>query len=100
MAALWVAIEWTHSYTGFEWLNLGNAGSGMSVPLRLAPITGVWGISFASLMAAALANRRAARSRGLRILWLVPLLWLVLLPEVPPVTRGTASAVVVQPNID
>ena len=26
IAALWVAIEWTHSYTGFEWLNLGNAG--------------------------------------------------------------------------
>jgi apolipoprotein N-acyltransferase len=35
VGALWVAIEWTHSYTGFEWLNLGNAGSDMSIPLRL-----------------------------------------------------------------
>ena len=57
VAALWVAIEWTHSYTGFEWLNLGNAGSDMSIPLRLAPLTGVWGLSFAfALMSAAVAS--------------------------------------------
>ena len=99
VAALWVALEWTHSYTGFEWLNLGNAGSSMSVPLRLAPITGVWGLSFVfALLAAALANI-ALRGPRLRILWLVPLMGLGLLPEVPPVARGTATAIVAQPNL-
>jgi apolipoprotein N-acyltransferase len=99
VAALWVALEWTHAYTGFEWLNLGNAGSAMSVPLRLAPITGVWGLSFVfALLAAALANL-ALRGPRLRILWLAPLLALVLLPEVPPVTRGTATAIAAQPNL-
>ena len=46
VAALWVAIEVTHGPLGFAWLALGNAGIDMAVPLRLAPITGVYGISF------------------------------------------------------
>src|SRR6185437_6740878 len=47
IAAMWTGIEWTHRFTGFTWLNLGNAASDMaSLPLRLAPVTGVWGISF------------------------------------------------------
>jgi apolipoprotein N-acyltransferase len=99
-AALWVAIEWTHSYTGFEWLNLGNAGSNMSVPLRLAPITGVWGLSFVFvLMAAAIASIVLRKSR-LRIVWLALLPLLMLLPDVPQPERGNASAILVQPNID
>lgn len=100
IAALWVAIEWTHSYTGFEWLNLGNAGSNMSVPLRLAPITGVWGISFVfALMSAGVAWIVLRKSRP-QILWLLVLPALVLLPEVPRAERGYASAILVQPNID
>jgi apolipoprotein N-acyltransferase len=100
IAALWVAIEWTHSYTGFEWLNLGNAGSNMSIPLRLAPITGVWGLSFAfALMSAAIASLILRRPR-LQILWLLLLPALLFLPEVPNVERGNASAILVQPNID
>jgi len=100
IAALWVAIEWTHSYTGFEWLNLGNAGSDMSIPLRLAPITGVWGLSFAfALMSAAIASL-ILRRRRLQILWLLLLPALIFLPEVPNVERGDASAILVQPNID
>ena len=74
VAALWVAIEWTHSYTGFEWLNLGNAGSDMSIPLRLAPLTGVWGLSFAfALMSAAIASIILRKPRA-------QILWLLLLP--------------------
>jgi apolipoprotein N-acyltransferase len=100
IAALWVAIEWTHSYTGFEWLNLGNAGSDMSIPLRLAPIAGVWGISFAfALMSAAIACMILRQPR-IRIVWLVLLPLLLLLPEVPNSERGDAWAVLVQPNID
>jgi apolipoprotein N-acyltransferase len=99
IAALWVVIEWTHGYTGFEWLNLGNAGSNMSVPLRLAPLTGVWGLSFAfALMGAAVASLVLRRPR-LQIAWLLLLPGLVFLPDVPPVERGDVSAVMVQPNI-
>jgi len=100
IAALWVAIEWTHSYTGFEWLNLGNAGSSMSVPLRLAPIAGVWGLSFVfALMSAAVAWLILRKSRP-QILWLFLLPALLLLPDVPSFDRGRASAILVQPDID
>jgi apolipoprotein N-acyltransferase len=100
IAALWVAMEWTHSYTGFEWLNLGNAGSNMSVPLRLAPITGVWGLSFVfALISAAVAWLILRKSRP-QILWLLILPALLFLPDVPGFERGNASAILVQPNID
>ena len=101
IAALWVVIEWTHSWTGFEWLNLGNAGSNMSLPLRLAPITGVWGLSFVfALMSAAIACDRFSADRVSQILWLLLLPALVFLPDVPAFERGNASAILVQPNID
>jgi apolipoprotein N-acyltransferase len=100
IAALWVAIEWTHSYTGFEWLNLGNAGSNMSVPLRLAPIAGVWGLSFVfALISASIAWIILRKSRP-QILWLLLLPAILFLPEVPGFQRGNASAILVQPNID
>jgi apolipoprotein N-acyltransferase len=100
VGALWVAIEWTHSYTGFEWLNLGNAGSDMSIPLRLAPLTGVWGLSFAfALMSAAIASIILRKPRA-QILWLLLLPVLVFLPEVPNAERGNVSAILLQPNID
>jgi apolipoprotein N-acyltransferase len=99
IAALWVALEWTHSYTGFEWLNLGNAGSGMSVPLRLAPITGVWGLSFVfALMSAVVASLLLRRNR-IHTLWLAPLPLLLVLPDVPALERGDTPAILVQPNI-
>jgi len=100
VAALWAAIEWTHSYTGFEWLNLGNAGSDMSIPLRLAPLTGVWGLSFAfALTSAAIASIVLRRPR-VQILWLLLLPALVFLPEAPNAERGNVSAILLQPNID
>lgn len=99
IGALWVALEWTHAYTGFEWLNLGNAGSDMSIPLRLAPLTGVWGISFAfALMSAAIASVILRKPRT-RILWLLLLPALVFLPDVPRAEPGNAAAILVQPNI-
>ncbi len=100
IAALWVALEWTHSWTGFEWLNLGNAGSGMALPLRLAPVTGVWGLSFVfALMSAGVAFLILRRPRT-QILWLLVLPGLWLLPRLPAFERGDAAAVLVQPNID
>ena len=64
IAALWVAIESTHGALGFAWLALGDAGIDMAVPLRLAPFTGVYGLSFLfALTAAALALPFLRRSR-------------------------------------
>lgn len=100
IAALWVATEWTHSYTGFEWLNLGNAGSSLPLPLRLAPFTGVWGISFALAMIGAVIAMLVMRLQRHPAVWLLALPCLMLLPDLPEARKGSASAVIVQPNLD
>ena len=100
VAALWVVIEWTHSYTGFEWLNLGNAGSDMTVPLRLAPFTGVWGLSFVFALISCVIAAVILRRFRLASLWLLILPGLFVLPEIPAPERGDRAAVLVQPNID
>src|SRR5579884_1780139 len=99
VAALWVAIEVTHGPLGFAWLTLGNAGIDMSIPLRLAPYTGVYGLSFVfAAMAAALALALLRRPR-VELAWMAALPLLVLLPAMPPAERGNDSAVLLQPNI-
>jgi apolipoprotein N-acyltransferase len=99
VAALWVAVEVTHGSLGFAWLALGNAGIDMGVPMRLAPFTGVYGLSFVfALMAATLALAVMRRPR-VELLWLAPILLLVLLPPMPPAERGREAALLVQPNI-
>ena len=99
VAALWVAVEWSHNYLGFAWLALGNAGITMAVPLRLAPYTGVYGLSFVfMMMAAALALACLRRSR-MEFAWLAVLLFVVLLPPVPRPQRAREAAVLLQPNI-
>lgn len=99
IAALWTGIERTHGPLGFAWLTLGNAGIDMSLPARLAPWVGVYGLSFLfALMAAALAGVALRRPRK-ELAWLIalPLLWL--LPELPLDAEATESAVMLQPNI-
>ena len=99
VAALWVAVEVTHGPLGFAWLALGNAGIDMSFPLRLAPLTGVYGLSFVfALMATALALAILRRPR-IELAWLGLLLPLVLLPALPSAERGRQSALLVQPDI-
>jgi apolipoprotein N-acyltransferase len=99
VAALWTAVEVTHGPLGFAWLALGNAAIDMGVPLRLAPFTGVYGISFVFMaMAAALAGAVLRRPR-VELLWLLPLLFLVFLPPMPPAQRGRDTALLVQSNI-
>jgi apolipoprotein N-acyltransferase len=97
--AIWVAIERTHAPLGFAWLALGNAGVDMGAPMRLAPLAGVYGISFAFAMtgtAIALILLRRPR-RELVPLLALPLLYL--LPALPEAQAGNQSAVLVQPNI-
>lgn len=99
VAALWTGIERTHGTFGFAWLTLGNAASEMSLPLRLAPVVGVYGISFVLVMLntglALLILRRPRK----QLMWLLVLPLLFLLPDLPPVTRGTKSATALQPNL-
>ncbi|HEX2971683.1 MAG TPA: hypothetical protein VHP11_05090, partial [Tepidisphaeraceae bacterium] len=99
VAALWTAIEATHGALGFAWLALGNAGVDMGVPMQLAPITGVYGISFVfAMMGTALALAILRRSR-LELAWLAALPMLLALPHLPIPERGRETAVLVQPNL-
>jgi apolipoprotein N-acyltransferase len=99
VAALWVAIEVTHGPLGFAWLALGNAGIEMGVPLRLAPITGVYGLSFVfAAMSAGIALLALRRPRQ-EMLWLAAMPFLIFLPPMPDQHRGRESALLVQPNI-
>ncbi len=99
VAALWVAIEATHGSLGFAWLVLGNAGIDMGVPLRLAPITGVWGLSFLFMMMATALALAALRRPRPELLWLLVLPFLAFLPPMPPALRGQNTAVLLQPNV-
>ncbi|MGA8578608.1 MAG: apolipoprotein N-acyltransferase [Bryobacteraceae bacterium] len=99
VAALWVALEATHGFFGFAWLALGNAAIDMSVPLRLAPSTGVYGVSFVfAMMAAALALRLLGRPRK-DLAWMAALLLLFLLPPLPDAQPGRETALLVQPDL-
>ncbi|MGZ4110241.1 MAG: hypothetical protein ACXVP7_11210, partial [Actinomycetota bacterium] len=57
LAALWTVLEWVRGawpLGGFGWGQLGSTQTNEAFLLRLAPITGVWGMSFVVLAAAAL----------------------------------------------
>ena len=98
--ALWVALEITHGYLGFAWLTLGNAGLSMSVPMRLAPYAGTYGVSFVfAMLAAALALALLRRPRA-QLLGIVLLPVLILLPRLPEPKRGARAAILVQPDIN
>ena len=99
VAALWVAVEVTHGPLGFAWLELGNAGIDMGVPLRLAPFTGVYGLSFVFAMLSAALALVALRRPRRELLWLLTLPFLILLPPMPPAERGRDAALLTQPNI-
>ena len=100
VAALWTGLERTHATFGFTWLDLGNAGINMSLPLRLAPICGVYGLSFVFAMLStglACVILRYPRWR-LAPLMVLPLLWL--LPSIPEGIATDKTALMVQPNVN
>ncbi len=99
VAALWVAVEATHGPLGFAWLTLGNAGIDMGIPMRLAPFTGVYGLSFLfALMGAAVALAALRRPRR-ELLWLGLAPLVMLLPSLPDARPGEETALLVQPNL-
>lgn len=100
VAALWTAIEGTHPHAGFTWLMLGHAAVDMAVVARLAPLTGVLGMSFVLAMmnvGVALALLRRPRRR---LIPLAPLLLLYVVPRLPTAPPARHTAWLVQPNID
>jgi apolipoprotein N-acyltransferase len=71
----------------------------MGIPLRLAPFTGVYGLSFVFMtMSTALALAVLQRPRR-ELLWLAPLPLLILLPAMPAAESGRDTALLLQPNI-
>ncbi|HLG99791.1 MAG TPA: apolipoprotein N-acyltransferase [Bryobacteraceae bacterium] len=99
IAALWTGIERTHSTFGFAWLALGNAAIDMPLPLRLAPFTGVYGISFLFALTAATVAVILLRRGGRPVYWLAMVPGLLLLPDIPAPENGTQTALLVQPNM-
>jgi apolipoprotein N-acyltransferase len=100
VAALWTGIERTHGPFGFAWLDLGNAGISMPVPMRLAPVIGVYGLSFVfAMLGCALALVILRRPRR-ELTWLISLPFLLVLPRAPAPIRGSEQALLVQPNLD
>lgn len=100
VAALWTGIERTNGPLAFAWLDLGNAGIDMPVAMRLAPITGVYGLSFVFAMLGCAVALVALRRPRRELIWLLALPWLFVLPDTPGPARGAEEALLVQPNID
>lgn len=101
VAALWAAIERTHGDLGFQWLTLGNAAADMGVPLRLAPFTGTYGVSFVFVLMAMSWLKVAQRRPRHYLPWLAGAAALLfVLPPLPDATPGTEQAIVLQPNLN
>ncbi|MGH9721172.1 MAG: apolipoprotein N-acyltransferase, partial [Bryobacteraceae bacterium] len=100
ISALWVAVDFTLGSLGYVWITAGHAGADMGIPMRLAPYTGVHGLSFAFMIMATAMAQVALRSPRRRLLWLLALPLLILLPPLPEFAPGQTRAAIVQPNVE
>jgi len=100
VAALWAGIERTHGPLGFTWLDLGNAGINMPFPMRLAPFTGVYGLSFVFAMLGCGVALVILRRPRVQVAWILVLPLLLVLPSAPARDQGPEQALLVQPNVD
>src|SRR5215472_16258214 len=91
IAALWTGIERTHATFGFAWLDLGNAAIDMPLLLRLAPITGVYGISFLFALTSAVVAMILLRRGRRPVYWLAAIPALLLLPDLPAPEAGSQT---------
>lgn len=97
--AIWVAMERIPYLYDYKWLMLGNAGIDMSLPMRLAPVTGVYGLSFLFAMLGTALAFVALRRPRIQIAPLLLLLLLAVVPAIPEPAAATELAVSVQPSI-
>ena len=96
LACMWVAVERIPTPFNFMWLKLGDAGVNMGVPIRVAPYTGVYGLSFFfALMSAALAWVMLKRPRR-DLLWLIIVVVPFAFTYFPDQVKSTDSAVTVR----
>jgi len=100
VAALWTGLERTHGLLGFTWLQLGNAGIDMQMPMRIAPVLGVYGLSFVFATVACAAALVLLRRPRRELAWIAALPVLLILPAAPAPEKGSEHAMLVQPNID
>jgi len=100
IAALWTGIERTHGFFGFAWLDLGNAAIDWPFLMRLAPITGVYGLSFVFAMLGCAVSLLVMRRPIRQLFWLAALAILFALPGLQHPAPGSRKALVMQPNID
>jgi apolipoprotein N-acyltransferase len=67
LAALWTVLEWLRGMWpvgGFGWGQLGSTQTGDPFLLRLASVTGVWGVSFVVVLVAGLLMLAVERARS------------------------------------
>jgi apolipoprotein N-acyltransferase len=105
LAALWTAIDWLRSFalTGFPWATLGYTLHADPWLLALAPVAGVYALSFAGALAGAslhAAHARRFRAAALGLAGLAALHVAGAVASGPPATAGSVSVAVLQGNID
>jgi apolipoprotein N-acyltransferase len=100
LAAAWTAIDWLRGMWplgGFTWANLGTSQVDDRAILRLASVTGVWGVTFVVVFAnAAVAAWFARRGRGVaRIALVAAALAAILAPALIPLPAATGAPVTI-----
>ncbi len=100
IAAAWTAIEWLRGMWplgGFTWASLGTSQVDDRALVRLASVTGVWGVTFVVVFAnAAVASWFARRGRGgVRIALVVAATVLILAPALIPLPAPTGDPVTI-----
>lgn len=104
-AGLWVLQEWlkTWLFTGFPWLFVGYAFSDVPMLTSLAPVFGVFGLSFVAVLFACSVVELFRKRFGYVIISITTLLASVILYFVNPIwtkpTGETLSVALVQGNI-
>jgi apolipoprotein N-acyltransferase len=70
-AILWTAMEWTqgHVLTGFPWNLVGYVWTVSGAVSQLAAVTGVWGLSFLTILVAAMPAILAHTTISIRARW-------------------------------
>jgi len=100
IAAAWTAIDWLRGMWplgGFTWANLGTSQVDDRALLRLASVTGVWGVTFVVVFAnAAVAAWIARQGRGgVRIGLVVAAVVTILAPALIPLPAATGDPVTI-----
>jgi apolipoprotein N-acyltransferase len=86
LAAMWLALEWLRSwvFTGFPWNLISSAWTFSEAMLQFAAISGVWGLSLITVLAAAASSTLGDAAAGPLRRWLpgcaglalIALIWL------------------------